>query len=106
MSAGSAKIWVIDARDNAGTVVGGDIDGATQVPIVGGASGTLAVRQAVPYGHKVALADLPAGADVLKYGVVIGRLSAAVRQGEHLHVHNLESLRGRGDLVDTGGAAR
>lgn len=99
MRVARAKVWVIDARDNAGTVIGSDIEGAMQVPVVGGASGTLAVLQPVPYGHKVALAELPEGADVIKYGVVIGRLSAAVRTGEHMHVHNLESMRGRGDLA-------
>ena len=102
MTAAQAKVWVIDPRDNAGTVVGSDIEGPEAVPVVGGASGTLQVRHPVPYGHKVALADLAAGAAVIKYGCVIGRLSASVRKGEHMHVHNLESLRGRGDLAGTG----
>lgn len=108
MTAVSPKVWVIDSKDNAGTVIGGDIAGAMQVPIVGGvggAGGTLAVRQAVPYGHKVALIDMAAGADVIKYGVVIGRLARGVQRGDHVHVHNLESLRGRGDLDERASAA-
>ena len=39
--------------------------------------------------------SLPAGAEVRKYGVVIGRLDAGVEAGDHVHVHNLQSKRGR-----------
>jgi altronate dehydratase small subunit len=28
---------------------------------------------------------------------VIGKSSKAIRVGEHVHVHNIESARGRGD---------
>lgn len=104
MKAVSPKVWVIDQKDNAGTVIGGDISGVMQVPVVGGVEGSLAVRQAVPYGHKVALVDMPTGAKVIKYGVVIGRLRHDVRCGDHVHVHNLESLRGRGDLDERAAA--
>ena len=34
----------------------------------------------------------------MKYGQPIGRATAAIAPGEHVHVHNIESLRGRGDL--------
>lgn len=46
-----------------------------------------------PIGHKVALADLPEGADVIKYGEVVGRLVAAVTRGDHVHTHNLKTKR-------------
>lgn len=52
----------------------------------------------VPQGHKVALADIPAGGEVRKYGAVIGRATAPIRAGEHVHVHNIESTRLRGDM--------
>jgi (2R)-sulfolactate sulfo-lyase subunit alpha len=47
----------------------------------------------VPIGHKVALADLAEGQDVIKYGQVIGRLIAPVKTGDHVHVHNLKTKR-------------
>jgi altronate dehydratase len=59
-----------------------------------GGQGSLVAAAALPAGHKLALRDLPAGHDVRKYGEIIGRLSAAVAAGEHVHVHNLKSLRG------------
>jgi hypothetical protein len=49
---------------------------------------------ALASGHKLALRDLAAGHDVRKYGEVIGRLTAPVAAGGHVHVHNLKSLRG------------
>ncbi|PSJ42970.1 UxaA family hydrolase [Allosphingosinicella deserti] len=58
------------------------------------------VREAIPFGHKVALRDLPAGAEVRKFGWPIGALTAAVRAGEHVHAHNvvtqLEGVEGYG----------
>jgi altronate dehydratase small subunit len=95
------KVWVIAAEDNVGTVVGGEADASQTLPMIGAVSGAIELKSAVPHGHKIALTSLPSGADVLKYGVVIGRLVHAVAAGEHVHTHNLESLRGRGDRLTT-----
>lgn len=43
----------------------------------------------VPQGHKLALVDLPARAMVTKYGQPIGRSSAVIAAGDHVHSHNL-----------------
>ena len=53
----------------------------------------LQVLESVPLGHKVALADLGAGADVVEYGVRIGRTRTPVGAGRWVHVHNLGSAR-------------
>lgn len=50
------------------------------------------VREAIPRGHKLALADLAAGATVHKYGHPIGVTTRAIAAGEHVHEHNLRSL--------------
>lgn len=57
------------------------------------------LKQTIPFGHKFAVRDVPKGAPVHKYGQVIGGASADIQAGEHVHAHNLESLRGRGDLA-------
>lgn len=54
----------------------------------------LEVRQSIPFGHKLALRDMPAGTTVHKFGWPIGVLTAAVRAGEHVHSHNLATLLG------------
>ena len=51
----------------------------------------------IPYGHKIAIIQIDAKAQVTKYGEAIGITTALIRTGEHVHVHNIESTRGRGD---------
>ncbi|MFC8733501.1 UxaA family hydrolase [Luteimicrobium sp. NPDC057192] len=58
---------------------------------------TLTVAGTVPRGHKVALVDVAAGAEVHKYGQAIGVATAAIGAGEHVHVHNLGFEEGHRD---------
>ncbi len=51
----------------------------------------------IPAAHKIALQDIAEGREVIKYGESIGRASAAIAAGSHVHIHNLEGVRGRGD---------
>lgn len=55
----------------------------------------IVARAPIALGHKFALRALAAGDTVRKYGQPIGAASAAIAAGEHVHVHNLQSLRGR-----------
>jgi hypothetical protein len=43
-------------------------------------------------GHKTALSGITRGGEVIKHGHPIGRATAAIQAGEHVHVHNVESL--------------
>jgi len=54
--------------------------------------------QAIRRGHKIALKDHAADADIIKYGHVIGSASKPINKGDYVHTHNLNSKRGRGDL--------
>lgn len=49
------------------------------------------LSQTFKMGHKLALHPIPAGADVLKYGLPIGFASTDIPLGAHVHVHNLTS---------------
>lgn len=53
----------------------------------------------VKAGHKIALRDLDAGEIVIKYGETIGKTTKKIPRGAWVHVHNVKSLRGRGDLL-------
>jgi len=53
----------------------------------------LKAGQDILLGHKIALADVPAGQRIIKYNHPIGRTTRPVKKGEHVHVHNLESER-------------
>jgi len=47
----------------------------------------------VPLGHKVAMIDMPVDKHVMEYGRAIGYVSDAIVAGEHVHTHNIKSLR-------------
>ena len=49
--------------------------------------------EAIPLGHKVALRDLAAAADVIEYGVRVARTRCAIGAGQLVHVHNVRSAR-------------
>lgn len=60
----------------------------------------VAVAEAIPRGHKVALRAIAAGEAVRKFGFPIGRATADIAAGTHVHVHNLATaLRERDDYV-------
>ena len=63
-----------------------------------GRSLRITLRDALPFGHKVAISALSKGQAVVKYGQAIGVANQAIDVGEHVHVHNIvgqrSSLRG------------
>ncbi len=53
----------------------------------------LEVKMNIPLGHKIALHDIAQGDTLTKYGVDCGKFVAAVKKGEHVHVHNVKTKR-------------
>ncbi len=51
--------------------------------------GTVTVSEPVPQGHKVALSEIPAGADIIKYGSPIGHATKKILAGQWAHTHNI-----------------
>lgn len=51
----------------------------------------LVVTEQVALGHKLALGPLGIGDKVLKYGMPIGSMTAAVAAGGWVHMHNMVS---------------
>ena len=47
----------------------------------------------IPLGHKIALKDFKSGDTLIKYGVDIGKVVAAIKAGDHVHVHNVKTKR-------------
>lgn len=52
----------------------------------------------LPSNHKFAFRDIKPEEPIIKYGLQIGIATEAIKQGAHVHAHNIESTRGRGDL--------
>ena len=51
------------------------------------------LAEPVRLGHKFALRDIVAGAEVIEYGVPVAVATQDIRAGQHAHVHNLRSIR-------------
>jgi altronate dehydratase small subunit len=90
-----SKAIVINEKDNVATALVSLKAGSTVSLEVLGRMARVKLRTAIPMGHKFALCEIPQGADVFKYGEPIGRTTATILPGEHVHVHNLVSHRGR-----------
>lgn len=93
MSAASPprRAIVLDPQDNVATALVA-LAAGERVPA---GEGAVTVAASIPRGHKFALRAIAAGAPVIKYGQPIGRATAAIRPGEHVHTHNLVSQRGK-----------
>ena len=105
-----AEVFALKAidHDNVATVFTNDVK-AGMIADVADKKGhhfEIQLLSDVPYGHKIALQDIAKGQIIVKYGEEIGMASADIREGEHVHIHNLESMRARGDWNNDGGEAK
>jgi hypothetical protein len=87
-------LLAIQAEDDVGVALRDLPEGAARLR-AGDAILPLVLRAAVPLGHKVARRGLPRGTHIRKYGAVIGEAIADIAAGDHVHVHNMRSLRAR-----------
>ena len=89
-------LLVHDKRDNVGVVVVEGIEAGTELLAVvteDNSDFKITTNHDIPIGHKIALTDLAEGDTAIKYGVDIGLIVADVKQGEHVHTHNLKTKR-------------
>jgi len=96
------KAVILNSRDNVATSLANLKAGDTLELKVGGESRTVKLTVDVPFGHKFSLSRIEPGSPVIKYGEIIGTATAIIKPGDYVHIHNVVSTRGRGDLV--GGA--
>jgi altronate dehydratase small subunit len=94
---GKIRVIVMKSSDNVCTVVE-SIEPGSVIAVPGkGEEISITVSEKIPFGHKFALRPIQPGDPIIKYGEVIGVATHAIAAGQHVHVHNLESRRGRGD---------
>jgi len=91
------KAILIDKKDNVGTALCQLESGESIHAEIEDCAVDIVLLQNIPFGHKFALKDIQQGEAVIKYGESIGLATNQIRQGEHVHVHNVESQKGRGD---------
>jgi Altronate dehydratase len=75
---------LVDSRDSVATALR-DLDEGDRLDVAGGVT----LREPVARGHKVAVADIGAGAPVIKFGFPIGTATQAIARGAHVHSHNM-----------------
>lgn len=91
------KAIIMNPEDNVCTVVGTAPAGTLIQSSIGDQQYRVTLLDDIPFAHKFALVDIKKGSPVLKYGEIIGQATCDIKAGKHVHVHNLESCRGRGD---------
>ena len=95
-AAGRRPALILHAADDVAVLTQDARAGDGIVARGGSATVEVVARGAISSGHKVLLCARQAGAHIRKYGEVIGRLTADAEPGEHIHVHNLASMRAGG----------
>jgi len=53
---------------------------------------TADVAEEISMGQKLALHDIKAGEQIVKYGVIIGQATKDIAKGQWVHLHNMKSL--------------
>ncbi len=92
----------LSEKDNVATLLEDAAPGTEVLVRLGKETDTVKAGESIPFGFKIAVADIPKGGPIIKYGETIGIASRDIKKGEMVHVHNLEGARGRGDLTRGG----
>ena len=88
---------IMSDKDNVAVALS-DLKAGTSIQFsVAGAEKSIDLMDNIQFGHKFSLELLSVGEEIYKYGHVIGLATEAVEAGRHVHVHNVESIRARGD---------
>jgi len=82
---------VLNPRDNVGVALV-DLKSGAKVKIHGRES-WVKVAEPIPYQHKFSVAPIVSGQEIIKDGVVIGKATQDIEQGQHVHTHNMTGLR-------------
>lgn len=90
-----SKAIVMSEVDNVATLLAG-VAAGTLVSLIdkqGNALPAVEALENIPAGNKIALRDLRPGEHMVKYGAACGLVSAPIRKGDLVHVHNVKSER-------------
>jgi altronate hydrolase len=82
-----ANVIIINPKDNVAVALA-DIKKGAQASLPDGSS--VEAVSDIPYSHKIALNDIAKGADIIKYGELIGEAKTEIKKGEWVHTHNLD----------------
>lgn len=92
------ELVIMNEKDNVGVIKELQREGETIVVNDGNSENVILVQEDIPFGFKIALKDIKQNDKIYKYGETIGIASVDIKKGEKVHIHNVEGVRGRGDL--------
>ena len=90
---------MLSEKDNVATLLEDAAPGTEVLVRLGSDTRTVSARESITFGFKIAVSDIARGTAIIKYGETIGIASSDIKQGDMVHIHNLEGGRGRGDLA-------
>ena len=88
------KALTLSEEDNVATAIAPLEPGERVTVPVGKKRLEVKIREPIPFGHKFAINDIGDGGLVVKYGHDIGAATSDIKTGQHVHVHNVKTLRG------------
>ncbi len=89
VKSGGIDAMIINPQDNVAVCLK-DIPANMEIVVsLNGNLSRLKALDAMATGHKIALRDIRAGENVIKYAEVIGKMKEDVAKGRHIHVHNI-----------------
>ncbi len=84
------RCFKIHAQDNVATLLDDAPPGPVDV-LNAGAPLVIAAREEIKIGHKIAIADIASGSQIIKFGTSIGHASQPIAAGAWIHLHNCKS---------------
>jgi hypothetical protein len=84
---------IIDKKDNVAVAISELKAGDIAVYKIGDKLQEIHIVNDIPIYHKFAVQNIEKGNEIYKYGQVIGKATKHIGMGEHVHLHNLISIR-------------
>jgi len=90
------KLIIMSIKDNVAIAIDDIINGEDlTIDIHGIRNYQFKSRNNIGFGHKIAILEIKKNEDIIKCGEVIGMATQLIRQGDHVHIHNVQSKRGK-----------
>ena len=90
-----SKMLIHNEKDLVGVVTQDIIDGEEVEGVYMDTHNKIKLKaiSPIPLGHKMALKDIKQNELVIEYGEPIGKATANIKMGEHVHTNNLKTMR-------------
>lgn len=95
---GGKRAIVLNSKDNVAVAVENVEPGdPVRLETIGAPVRTIMAKEKIPFGFKIALADIPRGGDVIKHGEIMGIATTDIGMGNQVHVHNVQGKRAQSE---------